>query len=622
MSKKQKSTPDSDLTKAERKALKQKEAALVAELEARAAKAVKPKSKNKSKGHAGPDLSTLKRKALKTLVADRTNGDLRKAAKAELAKRGVVILPGLTPPVDEAKPVKPVKPKREPAAERPDPVAILAATDKFLSEPAAGVAGDETHSPAAIIEAADKVLTDPGATMGALKSAQAAKAKALEAMSPAELKARVKDKAERRAALEATADSIDRDDAAAVEVYNLTLANLGGGHFITSNAEREVQVKRLAGDAPPKDEPVIQVIDKVETETGHVFEAGAADADEEPAVDFGKPSEAPQPLTLEEGRNGYKIMMLKADGTPDPKTVRQFTRVTTYIDNLEDKTNLERWKMRTLLEGVALTDTPDDRGRVDEPVVARVRELMHTRDVALTKAIKADRKGKLETGELGKIEAAAIKAFKDALNVMASDLLELGGVHEKANRGTNLHALTELYDAEGIEPIDAKLAAEEITPTDHASIVAYGEAMAAAGVKVVASEVVIVNDRLKYAGRFDRTVMAKRPGDTRASRVIADIKSGRLDYGLAKVEQQLAMYADGEAYDLETGERTPHGATKSWGLVIHLPQGEGTCTIHVLDLNRGRKANALSAQVRAHRTEAGRMKLGPDLAKPETTEAS
>lgn len=626
------------LTKAERKALEQQEAALIAELEARAAKPVKPKGKTKP----SRDLTELKRKALKTLAADRTNGKLRKAAKAELKRRAGE---GYEPSVADqhiaekhelkAEAAKPVKPKREPKVELPDDDAVDAANAaeaekkdrvRFLL---AIVADLENNSQ----DTRDKARAE----LTKLASATATMDVSTDETNE-QIKARVKAKRAARdelAALEATADDVDRADAEAVTAYNARVAELGGGRLITSDDERAKEAARLAGDEeqikPRKakaDELVVtfedgtavaapeQIVTEVETETGREFKAGPAAAPAD--ADFGKPSEAPQPLTLEEGRNGYKIMLLKPDGTPDPKTVRQFTRVTTYIDNLEDKTNLERWKMRTLLEGVALSDTPDERGRVDEPVVAKVREHIHVRDMALAKAAKADRKGKLEVGERFTIEVSAVKAFKDALNVMASDLLELGGVHEKANRGTNLHALAELYDVEGIDPIDAKLAAGDITPTDHASIVAYGEAMAAAGIKVVASEVVIVNDAVKYAGRFDRIVLARRPGDQRASRVIADIKSGRLDYGLAKVEQQVAMYADGQAYDLETGERTPLGAVKSWGLVIHLPQGEGTCTIHVLDLTRGRKANGLSAQVRAHRSEAGRMKLGPDLAKPET----
>ncbi len=632
-------------SKKERKALKAEAARIAAELaardEARAAKKVKPPKPTKIKAGKTVDLSTLKRKALRELADNPSNLELADAAAAELVRRNGMeqVEAALA-----AEPVKPTKPSKTPGA---------------------GVKGEETHSPAAIVEAADKVLNDPASSEGARTSARAARSKALTGLDDNALKARVKARNARRAELEAAADGIDRDDAEAVRQYNAELADLGGGRFISSTEELakaseaptiqdigaafnetvhklaketattaggEVTEHKPKGKRKAKaDEMVVEVggeflavpameTVEVETETGRVFEAGESAGGSSTPVEFGMPSEAPQPLTLEEGRNGYKIMVLKDDGTPDPKTVRQYTRVTTYIDNLEDKSNLEKWKLRVLLEGVALSDTPDEHGRIDEPTVAKVRELMHTRDVTVSKAQKADRKGKLAVGELAKLEVAAQKAFKDALNEMAAELLELGGVHEKANRGTNLHALAELYDAEGMEPINEKLRNEEITPSDHASIVAYAEAMLAAGIKVVASEVVVVNDSLKYAGRFDRIVLAKRPGDARASRVIADIKSGRLDYGLLKVEQQVAMYADGDEYDLETGQRSKHGAIKAWGLVIYLPQGAGTCTIHVLDLNRGRTANKLSAQVRAHRTLAGqvdRAGLGVDLAKPE-----
>lgn len=577
------------LTKAERKALRQREADIMAELEARAAaKPVKPKSK-------APDLSGLKRKALKQLIADETNGGtLRDAARAELSRRAGETIS------DMALTVAP--------HEDDDTDAQIAARAKVKRAPRAAAAAE----PPAEDETTVKTTGEPPAERIEFLRGVVAD---LENNSQ-----RTRELARRELDLIAVSTSLT----AGSGVGSARAEDALDGEGEVDYQWRKQRERQVADVVAADDESTVRihVAEEVETETGRLFEVGAPLDETLIVVDhFGKPSEAPQPLTLEEGRNGYKIMSLKDDGTPDPRTVRQFTRVTTYIDNLEDKTNLEKWKLRTLLEGVALSDTPDDRGRVDDPAVMRVRELMHTRDRALAKAAKADRKGELEVGELAVIENAAVKAFKDALNAMASDLLELGGVHEKANRGTNLHALAELYDADGIAPIDAKLESGEITPTDHASIVAYGEALTAAGVKVVASEVVVVNDELRYAGRLDRIVLARRPGDQRASRVIADIKSGRLDYGLAKVEQQVALYADGHAYDLATGVRTPHGAVRSWGLVIHLPQGEGTCTVHVLDLARGRKANALSARVRAHRSEAGRMRLGPDLAKPAGAEA-
>lgn len=639
---------EATLTKKERKALEQREAELMAELEKKAAK--------KTKKPKGPDLTALNAKALKRLIKDKSNGkELRKAARRELEERDDIrdidVTPEADGPVKKAK--KPVTPAPIPAAER-----------------------DARSPKKKTLDAADKVLADKNAADGAKVAAKTAKAAATEAKddeSDEAIKARVKSKREAREALVATADSIDLDDHEAVKAYNAALAELGGGTFLTSTATKEAMHERMQehdgkprpgktlgdeadrkavergeksakkprakkakdpsddtaddGEAADAATAAEQVVEPVETETGTIYAAGPADEDDERSA-FAKPSEGLGPQ-LEEGRNGYKIIALNADGKPDfkrdgtPRTVRQYTRVTTFIDNLDDKTTLTDWKLRVALEGVTLHDTaPTERGEKVDPVLSTVADLLHRRDVKIAKAYKADRKGKLAVGERARIETAALKEYKDALNAIVKDMLDLGGAHEKAERGTNLHALAEVFDAKGIEPIDAMLEAGTITPTDHASIVAYGKAMADAGIKVVAMERVVVNDSVKYAGRFDRTVMAKRPGDQRARKVIADIKTGRVDYGVGKIAQQLAMYADADAYDLVTGERSPLGVDKTWGLLIHMPQGEGTCTIHVVDLVAGRKANAISAQVRAWRNEGKKaVDLTVDLATAKAVEA-
>jgi hypothetical protein len=462
-----------------------------------------------------------------------------------------------------------------------------------------------------------KPATEVGA--GAVETAKAAIAEAGPDATNDDIKARVKAKRERRALLDTHEyrETVDRNDAEAVAAYNAEAASLGLNHFLTSAAEI---AKALAGpdDAAPAKvkktkadktleakvnaaiaEVQPQTAEVIETETGREFAVGDAPADDDGIV-FAKPSEAP--AQLEAGGKGYKIIAIGADGKPDPKTVRQLTRVTTYIANLEDKTNLELWKLRTLLEGTVIASRPDDDGDVDDPLGA-IASHMHVRDVALAKAAKDDRKGKLDVGEVGRLQYAAGKAFKDAVNVIANELLEIGGVHEKANRGTNLHALTELVDNGQNLP-----GGDEVSATDRASVAAYTAALEAAGIKVVAAETVVVNDAVRYAGRLDRIVMYRPEGAQRAKRCVADIKTGRIDYGFTKIEQQVAMYADGEGYDLETGERTPLRVDKHLGLLIHMPQGEGTVTIYELDLDRGRRGNKLSGQVRAWRAESGRVK--------------
>lgn len=476
---------------------------------------------------------------------------------------------------------------------------------------------DATESPKAkTIAAADDVLAAPGndETVAAAKTAKAAALEAADGETDEEIRARVLAKRQARADLLETADAIDRADGVAVAAYNAALLELGGGTFLTSDDEKAKTAADPKGDKPRKakaTELVVeiegetlaapeQVVEVVETERGTVYEAGTAEASQS-AEEFAKPSDAP--VQLEAGRNGYKIIQLDKDGKPDPRVVRQMTRVTTYIDNLEDKTSLVLWKLRTLVEGLAL-DTlelgADGAGRI----ITEFSAIMHRRDVALAKAAKADRKGKLAVGERAELESAALKEFKAAANKLADDALELGGVHVKADRGTNLHALAELYDAEGLAPINAMLKAEEITPTDHASIVAYAEACINADIKMLESEVVVVNDERKNAGRLDRTALVKLPGSARAIRVVADIKSGSLDFGQGKLAQQLESYASAKAYDLETGERRDLKLSKRYGLVIHLPQGAGTCHIYVVDLALGAKGNKLSAEVRAWRNES------------------
>jgi len=167
-----------------------------------------------------------------------------------------------------------------------------------------------------------------------------------------------------------------------------------------------------------------------------------------------------------------------------------------------------------------------------------------------------------------------------------------------------------------------------VTDTDLASIEAYAERMRRLGAKVMHSEAVVVNDAMGYAGRLDRIIMCKlpeitlsdgtvRPADQRARRYVADIKSGRIDLGGGKIARQLAAYALGDLYDLETGERSRHSAGRDVALVFHLPQGKGTCTVHAVDLKAGAALLKLSAEVRrARNTGKKALNVSVDIADP------
>lgn len=470
----------------------------------------------------------------------------------------------------------------------------------------------------------------------------------------AEIKARVGGKAAARKAL----DELDRDDDEAVKEFNLQ-HGATIGHFATSTTELEAVSRWLHGEdrqpvvkpatvhiskeqmendsallddstipeaiakraeaqqaeeVDPADLPsseeydamesvareerlAFQQAEEVETERGRVFEVGTPveAAEATPERGFAIPSDAKP--EVEVGRNGYKIMQI------DGKKELQYTRITTFIKLIEDKTNLERWTKRKLMQGVILDQTPDENGEVVDRL-GKVRDLIHNRDVAIAKARKADRKGKLGVGELADLIAAAEKALKDPLNEIIEELELLGGSKDAAQKGTDIHALTELYDAEGIEPIADMLAAGTITPADFADLEAYAAAMKGAQIKVLETEVMVVNDEKGRAGRLDKIVMVRFPGSSRSVKCVADVKTGSIDYGIS-VPMQLENYASMEAYDVEKPtERRKLGLSPTKAVVIHLPQGKGECHIYPVDLATGRIGNRITQEAREYRNTA------------------
>lgn len=539
-----KKTKKHEPTKAERKALKAREAELRAELERRAAK---------------------------------------KAAKKKAGKK--------------AKKAK---------AERPEPVEMVdaAALGVMTIEAEAHVAGDPDPEPP--VESAEAVAERAKPLKGKkLKAAMkadtdAAAARAAEiAAHDAELKAKVQAK---RAAREAAAAEKPGSPERLAKMQD-DVAEQRKKRAKAAKAPSEAEVVEKVGAAV---DALRQATEAVETERGRVFETGASVAAE---ADIAVPSDGARADFEVNGNGQYRVKR------PSDGKMVGYTRVTTYIACLEDTTKLTEWKMRILLEGVAAAEEHADR----EGVTAKIRELAHVRDVAIAKARKADKKGKLDVGDLAVLIERAWSDFKKALDVVADELFELGGGREKATKGTDIHGLTEIHDREGIDRVGEMLTDGEITPADMADVEAYAEAMRKLGAKIVESERVVVNDELKVAGRLDRVVMVKlpalhdpktgeviRPAEARARRRVLDIKTGRIDYSTGKLAQQLEMYAGATGYDLETHEREDLKLDRTVGLVLHLPAGSGKATVHVVDLVAGRKGNRLAGEVRAWRNEGKR----------------
>lgn len=467
-----------------------------------------------------------------------------------------------------------------PIAPEPEAPAEKTKHEEYLEHVGAlhALANDETAKPKARAKAQaelDKLRAEGEARIAAK---DAKREKPLAEQTDDEIKARVKAKQEDRARRESLRD-LQRD----------TEENGQIGKVRKSMSKTEKAAIEKTAEAV---EAIAQVVGEIETETGRIFEAGSADAVES----FGQPSEAPKTDFEVNGNGQYKVKR-ESDG----KMVG-YTRVTTYISCLEDMKTLTDWKMRILLEGVATADG----GEADDTVTDRVRALVHNRDVAISKARKADRKGKLEPGTLGPIVNAAWAEFKKGMNALADEVFEIGGGREKATKGTDIHALCDLYDREGITAVGDLLTDGTITPADLADVEAYADAMQRLGAKVIDAERVVVNDDLKVAGRLDRVVMVRLPGETRARRRVLDIKTGRVDYGAGKIAQQIEMYAGAKGYDLDTHEREDLKVDRTKGLLLHLPAGEGKATIHVVDLTLGRRGNKLAGEVREWRNAGKR----------------
>lgn len=250
-----------------------------------------------------------------------------------------------------------------------------------------------------------------------------------------------------------------------------------------------------------------------------------------------------------------------------------YSRCTSFVGVLDDTTQLQAWKLRITLTGLG----------VDHALLA----------------------------ELDRTDPDD----KDALNSIADRAFEVGDGHAKAQKGTDLHTLTEYVDKGW--PLPASLTDYEtgqerpVTLQDRADLAAWLRVVEENSFVFLATEVFVVQDEYQIGGTYDRIIIlpmhhlayCKICGKP----VVGDLKTGRIDYGAGKIAQQLAVYAHSRDYDPVTGERTDQDVCQHVGIVVHLPQGTGEATVHVVDLVAGWSAVELSSKVREHRRMAKEM---------------
>jgi len=230
---------------------------------------------------------------------------------------------------------------------------------------------------------------------------------------------------------------------------------------------------------------------------------------------------------------------------PHGGPVQPYTRVTTFAGVLDDTHGLQKWFQRQTMLG--LVERPD-----------------------LVLAVKAHREDKAKLGQIA----------ENAMQVAASTAA--------ANVGTALHKLT--------EDIDRGIDVGKVPGEYQRDLDAYRTTLEANNVSPIALERFVVLDDLKVAGTFDRLV------DHQGQFYIADIKTGSIEYSKVKIAIQLACYAHGVYYDPDGGIRSViPDLNQHKGIVIHLPAGEGTCTLYWVDLDAGWEAAQLADQVRSWR---------------------
>lgn len=252
---------------------------------------------------------------------------------------------------------------------------------------------------------------------------------------------------------------------------------------------------------------------------------------------------------------------------PTPGGGEWYTRTTTFIDALDDKSQLSDWHQRMLLEGVARVNPRLLQDYLDIP------------------------------DPMGKDKSEVMK--------IVSRAREAAGAGDRAKWGDALHQITEKFDMEGELSI--------VPPEFEADLDAYCEAVR--DLEMLVAEKFVVNDELKYAGTLDRAIrvkgqIARALGVSDGTIVIGDLKTGRsVDFAKGKYGMQLAGYAYGKDYNPLTFERSPltfdvfsdQPVSQEVGLLIHLPAGEGRCDLIRIDVARGWEDFNLARQTREYR---------------------
>jgi hypothetical protein len=253
----------------------------------------------------------------------------------------------------------------------------------------------------------------------------------------------------------------------------------------------------------------------------------------------------PEPVVKRDQWGRYRI--------PHPETGKEqsWTRATTLASTLADRYGLEQWAKRNVALGIG--------ARKDLYAQA----------------------------------AAATAEDKETLNRIVTDAEAAASSKAGANLGSALHRFTERIDAGE---------AVEVPDPWRADVEAYTAQMTAHGITIVPGwlERILVVPEIDAAGTCDRLCNGMW-----ALPRIGDLKTAKdvIRYGMTEIALQESIYAHATHwYDPATGElhEMPQ-VDQERALVMHLPVGQGTCTLYEVDIAAGWQAVQLAIDVRRWR---------------------
>ncbi|MEX1655500.1 hypothetical protein ABZ960_20325 [Streptomyces pseudovenezuelae] len=298
------------------------------------------------------------------------------------------------------------------------------------------------------------------------------------------------------------------------------------------------------------------------------------------------PQAKPLHPNLSVPRDGWGRPLVVPQGGGKPKG---HTRTTTFIDCIEDKSSLVDWLCRNVLIGAS--KRPD--------LLEKAREL-----------------------------DPDDPADKKKLNDLAEQAKDAAGANEKSRKGTYLHDLSEYADRG--EPLPKTISGQDLN-----DMAAY--MMETSALKVVAVEQFVIVPELSVGGTFDRLSYYEGPGPDGkpiSGNFITDTKTGSIEYGKLKMASQLAVYSRGKLYDHTlfpvdandkaaikewkkqefTAEQAAEAysplppVNQEWGIIVHLPQGEGVCKLYWADLKIGWALAQLALTIRQARSTKGALR--------------